>query len=134
MKALKKGVESFRSTKTQAIAHYKVFLHLVDKYEELNMNTYIEGNLDKVVFSDPKNKETKDQMDHMVENLKNPFDEMYHWCKGEIYDLQALMSAVTIRDNIEKDQKRMEGKKKNTQNDLDNVTTGKKTIRTLLKN
>lgn len=112
MKALKKGVESFRSIKTQAIAHYKVYLHLVDKYEELNMNTYIEGNLDKVVFSDPKNKEIKEQMDHMVENLKNPFDEMYHWCKGEIYDLQALASAVNIRDNVEKDIKRMESKKK----------------------
>jgi hypothetical protein len=59
----------------------------VDKYEELNLTQYLDGNLDKIVFLDPKNKELKDQMDHMVDNLKNPFDEMYHWCKGEIYDL-----------------------------------------------
>lgn len=60
---------------------------MVDKYEELNLTQYLDGNLDKIVFLDPKNKELKDQMDHMVDNLKNPFDEMYHWCKGEIYDL-----------------------------------------------
>jgi hypothetical protein len=53
-------------------------------------------------------------MDHLVENLKNPFEEMYYWCKGEIYDLQALMEAVTQRDNIERDIKKMEGKKKDT--------------------
>jgi hypothetical protein len=33
-------------------------------------------------------------MDHMVDNLKNPFDEMYNWIKGETYDLSALSDAV----------------------------------------
>jgi hypothetical protein len=73
-------------------------------------------------------------MDHVVENLKNPYEEMYHWCKGEIYDLQSLADAVTARDNIEKNQKKMENAKRDTQNDLDNVTTGKKTVRTIFKN
>jgi len=51
-------------------------------------------------------------MDHMVENLKNPFDEMYHWCKGEIYDLQSLLDACILRDKIETDMKKLESKKK----------------------
>ena len=33
-------------------------------------------------------------MNHMVENLKNPYDEMYHWIKGEMYDIQALNIAI----------------------------------------
>ena len=73
-------------------------------------------------------------MDHMVDNLKNPFEEMYYWCKGEIYDIQAVLEACQIRDSIEKDQKKMENKKKNTQNDLENVNVGRKTVRTLFKN
>lgn len=51
----------------------------------------------------------------MVDNLKNPFEEMYHWCKGETYDIQALVGAITARDNIEKAQKKLEQKKKDAQ-------------------
>jgi hypothetical protein len=38
----------------------------------------------------------------MVENLKNPYDEMYHWIKGEMYDITALSIAIQGRDSIEK--------------------------------
>ena len=40
-------------------------------------------------------------MSHMVENLKNPYEEMYHWIKGEMYDIQGLMKAVESKDAIE---------------------------------
>jgi hypothetical protein len=72
----------------------------------------LDGHIDRIVFTDPNNKELRDQMDHMVENLKNPFDEMYHWCKGEIYDLQSLLDACILRDKIETDMKKLESKKK----------------------
>lgn len=52
------------------------------------MTTYVEGNQKKLVIADPENKDViKDQMTHMIDNLKNPFNDLYHWCKGEIYDL-----------------------------------------------
>ena len=51
-------------------------------------------------------------MEHLVDNLKNPFDEMYNWCKGELYDLMALEDAVQARVAIEKNEKRLEQKKK----------------------
>lgn len=70
----------------------------------------------------------------MIDNLKNPFEEMYHWCKGEIYDMQALCLAVASRDEIDKRLKRLEGKKKNTQADLENVNQKKMTVRTIFKN
>lgn len=41
-------------------------------------------------------------MEHMVDNLKNPFDEMYNWVKGEVFDLNALVEAVISRENIDK--------------------------------
>ncbi len=48
-----------------------------------------------------------------MNNLNNPFVDMYHWCKGEIYDLQALMDAVGSREGVEKELKKLEAKKKN---------------------
>lgn len=76
----------------------------------------------------------RDQMDGLISKQNNPFVDMYHWCKGEIYDLQALCDAVASREAVEKQQKKLELKKKNTQADLDHVKEGKKTVRTLFKN
>jgi hypothetical protein len=73
-------------------------------------------------------------MDHLVDNLKNPFDEMYIWCKGELYDLQALQDAVDARDKVEQTIKKFEQKKRDLQTDLENVQSGKKSVRTIFKN
>lgn len=59
---------------------------------------------------------------------------MYHWCKGELFDIiavhQALQQKEKIQDRIGKNEK----KKRSTQDNLDNVTQGRKTLKTLLKN
>jgi hypothetical protein len=70
----------------------------------------------------------------MIDNQKNAFDEMYHWCKGEIYDIKAIMAAISQRDILERELKRTETKKSNIQEDLENVNQGKKSVRTLFKN
>ena len=72
-------------------------------------------------------------MEHMVENQKNSFDQMYHWCKGEIYDIKAVMNSINQKDAFEKNLKKTESKKANTEADLDNVNAGKKTMRTIFK-
>jgi hypothetical protein len=131
---MKKTIETFKGIKTTAIANNKVLVNLLDKYEELNMNNYSEGKSDNLVLGDASNRELKDQMDHLIENMKNPFEEMYHWCKGEIYDLQAMVEAVSCKDMIEKSYKRLENKKMDTQKDLENVNQGRKTVRTIFKN
>lgn len=73
-------------------------------------------------------------MDHMIDNQKNSFDHMYHWCKGEMYDIKAIISAIGFKERFEQSLKKTEAKKTNTQADLENVNLGKKTLRTILKN
>jgi seryl-tRNA synthetase len=70
----------------------------------------------------------------MIDNQKNAFDEMYHWCKGEIYDIKAIMAAISQKETLERELKRTETKKSNIQEDLENVNQGKKSVRTLFKN
>lgn len=94
MKTLKKQLGHFRDVKTQGIANNRVLMGLFDKYEDLNLNCYTENSVDKMVLNNPDQKALKEQMEHMVDNQKNPFEEMYHWCKGEIYDIKAIMAAV----------------------------------------
>lgn len=64
-----------------------MFQTLITKYEDLNLKTYVDGKEDKLVFSNPNNTSVKDQLANLIESQKNPFEEMYNWCKGEIYDL-----------------------------------------------
>jgi len=115
MKGLKKQLDTSRSVRLQSILNTRVLMGLFDKYEDLNMNCYTENSPDKMVLNNPDQKQLKDQMDHMIDNQKNAFDEMYHWCKGEIYDIKAIMAAIGQKDMLERELKKTETKKSNTQ-------------------
>jgi len=121
LKQVRELIEKSRTMKRQGINHQKAFMHLIDKYEELNLRTYTDNNQQRLVLWKECNKELKSQIEHMVDNLKNPFDEMYNWVKGEVYDLSALMEAVQSKENLDKLVKSLEQKKKELQNDLDAV-------------
>jgi len=66
--------------------------------------------------------------------MRNPYFNIYHWVKGEIFDIDSIMTAVTQCNKVEKNRLQKEKSKRSTQDDLDNVTTGKKTVKTLFKN
>ena len=59
MKAFKDMIESSRVVKRISITHTKSFMHLIDKYEELNLKTYFDNNTMKLVFWKESNKELK---------------------------------------------------------------------------
>ena len=59
MKQIKDLVEKSRSVKRMALNHTKAFLTLIDKYEEYNMKTYVEGVDSKLVFWKESNNELK---------------------------------------------------------------------------
>lgn len=127
------------TNKSQGIQDYKIFLHMLDKYEELNLANYVEGDETKMVFGNTQNKDTnsetiKESVATMCDSLKNPYFNMYHWCKGELYDIEAVYSALQLKDKIQEKIGKTEKKKRNTQENLDNVTTGRKTVKTLFKN
>jgi hypothetical protein len=60
----------------------------LEKYEEFNLHCYTDNDPNKYLF---RNDIFKDSKALMLDNMKNPMEEMYHWVKGEIYDLQALL-------------------------------------------
>jgi hypothetical protein len=122
LKQMKKQIEQYQGVKTTSIANHKGLYNILFNYESLNLNVYVEHDSGKQVLNSEENRQKfKDQMDTMINQMGNVFVDMYHWCKGEIYDLQALGDAVAGRDHVEKEQRRLEAKKKNTQADLENV-------------
>ena len=67
-------------------------------------------------------------------DLKNPYFNLYHWSKGELFDIEAVANAISTRDNIVMKLGKTEKKKAGTQKDLNDVTAGRKTVKTLFKN
>ena len=112
---------------------------MLDKYEELNLSAYVDHTDEKMIFAckerkDENDKTMADHVKEVVDSQKNPYFNLYHWCKGEIYDIEAVETAVNVIDTIKKKIAAAEAKKRSTQGDLDNLTTGKKTAGTMFKN
>lgn len=139
LKTMVTHIALYMSNKSQSIQDYKVFMQMLNKYEELNLAMYVDGNNDKQVFENKEGKEgssetIKDSCTNMCDSLKNPFFNLYHWCKGELFDIEAVNNCLTSKDKLYARIGNTEKKKKSTQSDLDNVTTGRKTIGTMFKN
>ena len=112
-------------------------LNMFDKYEELNLANYVDGKEDRMVFGNTQATETssaviKESMSKLCENLKNPYFNLYHWCKGELFDIQAIEVALKKKDDIYSKIGRNEKSKKTTQGDLDNLTQGRSTIKQMV--
>lgn len=135
LKGLLKGVSGYMNATSQGIQDYKQFLHMLDKYEGLNFSNYVDGEESRMVFGNGEaGQDLKTEVSKLSDNLKNPYFNVYHWVKGEIFDIDSIMGAVTCKERIEKSRMAKEKSKKSTQENLDNVTTGRKTVKTLFKN
>ena len=75
----------------------------------------------------------KDSMAKLCEGMRNPYFNLYHWCKGELFDIEAINSALKKKDELQARISTNERKKKSTQGDLDNLTQGRKTISGMFK-
>jgi hypothetical protein len=134
---MQKEIAYQMTNKSQGIADNKVFLSTLTKYEELNLTIYVEGDKDKMVLAsggEDEDNAHKEAVKELEANLKNPYFNLYHWIKGEVSDIEALLKAIQTKDSFASKIKKSDLKKRNTQKDLDNVTQGKKTVGTLFKN
>ena len=87
-----------------------------------------------MVLNNPGQSEVKESMLHTIENLRNPFTDLYHWVKGEMYDVQAYQYALIIREKVIRNLDDLKKKNKSTQKDIESLNSGKKTVTTLFKN
>lgn len=77
---------------------YAGMAKILGDYEDLNMVQYAELDVYQLVINHPNNTGLKESMLHTIENLRNPFTDLYHWVKGEIYDVGAFQFALSVRD------------------------------------
>lgn len=122
--------------KTKQVCHnsYAMLAQGITRYEDMNMSNYLEFQTQNLVFLHPNNGPLLSRMEQLSQNLHNPYIELYHWAKGEVFDLLAVNAVV--KATLAQFQKTIEltNKKQSTEKDLRDVNAGNKTLTTLFKN
>jgi len=133
LRQLRGDLTSFLSKKQQVMMNYAGMSKVLNEYEDLNLSHYTDMESHRLVLNNPSNSALKESMLHTIENLRNPFTDLYHWVKGEVYDLTAFNNAVEERKKILTRVKELKKKAVGTKKDIESVNEGKKTVSTLFK-
>jgi hypothetical protein len=134
LRKIKSDLSRYLMSKQRSMVAYKDYAAFIGRYEDLNLSHYTEMNSRELIFNNPDNKALQDSMISASGALKNPYIDLYHWVKGELYDLEAVREAIKVRAETLENTKKLEAKKSSTQKDLESVATGKTTVTTLFKN
>lgn len=56
------------------------------------MDQYVDGDMNQKIFSNTQEgqESTKEKVSLLCDQLKNPYVYMYHWAKGELFDIEAV--------------------------------------------
>ena len=98
---MKSDLATMLTNKADVLSAYKGLQKIVEFYEDLNLNQYVDNKSRSLVLNNPDNSSLKESMTHTNSNLRNSFVDIYHWVQGELYDIQALVDAVSSRHKIE---------------------------------
>ena len=134
LRKIKSDLSSYLMAKHRTLGATKDYAAFITRYEDLNLTHYSDMNSRELVFNNPENKALQESMVTTGSALKNPYIDLYHWVKGELYDLEALKDSVKVRAETMENLRKLEAKKSSTQKDLEDVSTGKTTVTTLFKN
>lgn len=77
--------------------------------------------------------EFREKFDDASKLWRNPFREAYIWLKGELLDLKGLNEALLGREQVVKQQSATESKKRNDQYELEKLSQGKTTLKSIFK-
>lgn len=104
------------------------------RYEEVGLKMYSEDEkqMDRyTLFKHPQKVEVKAKLDGLPTALMNPYKTMRLWLRWEQLDIQALLEAVEIRGQIEKNRNALQEKRVSHQKELEKLNLGGKSFKTL---
>ena len=115
--------------------NYANSANMLTEYEENNVCFYTDRDPSKLVITSTETGQNfSEEIRQTIESLRNPFTDLYHWVKGEMYDLAAFTHALNERDSVKAAIHSLKKKMISAKADIENVTQGKKSIGTLFKN
>jgi len=90
LKTMKNDLATYLSRKQLDMMSYVGTQNILAEYEENNLRFYTDHDVEKLVVRNIDGNQLLENMRLTVEKLRNPFTDLYHWIKGELYDLMAF--------------------------------------------
>lgn len=103
------------------------------KYEEVGLAYYTDQDAAQRILTNESNVDLKERVEKAEKKAKNPYRDAYIWMKGEYLDVQGMYDCLQGREGVMKAQLSTESKKKEDQKELDKLSAGKTTFKSLLK-
>jgi hypothetical protein len=97
LQKIKIDLTKYLIVKQKEIVDYRDVPAIFERYEELNANFYADNHWTELVFKNPKT-HLLDLMRESTHKLRNPYIDVYHWVKGELYDLNSMTDVLNLRD------------------------------------
>ena len=134
MEIQKKQLKKMIRTRDDQDIAYKQIISGFSKYEDNNLEYYSESDVARRILTNPvSGSEFNDKFNQEWKTLRNPYREAYIWLKGELLDLKGLSQALAGRENVVRLQSSTESKKRSDQQELEKVSQGKTTLKSLFK-
>ena len=130
---LKGQTAQMMRTKLNTIQSYQDLYRCAQRYEDMNLQHYTDMNTAELLLTNPDNAMVFQNLNEVSNSLQNPYIDIYHWAKGEIFDQEAVNNSVKERNRCEQKIRELEKTKRETQQDLQDVQDGRKTLTTLFK-
>ena len=86
---------------------------ILTDYEDHNLTQYSDVDVSKLVLNNPQNAVLKSGL-ATIETQMNPFTILYHWIKGEVYDLGSFSAIIANRNAVAKRVKELKKAKAST--------------------
>jgi hypothetical protein len=103
------------------------------KYEDQNVEFYSDADLTKRIVTHPQAEDMKEKLENTIRGWKNPFRDAYIWLKGEVLDLKGIIDAISGREFVVKQLSNTESKKRSDQQELEKLSQGKTTLKSIFK-
>ena len=56
----------------------------------------------QLVLNNPENVDIKNRLAQLSEEIVSTFVDLQHWARGELYDLESMLAAIKVRDEVVK--------------------------------
>ena len=134
MEIQKKQLKKMINTRDEQDSAYNQIMAQFVRYEDNNVEYYSGSDVTKRILTNPATgSEFVERYSQQSKTLKNPFKDAYYWLKGELLDLKGLNEALTGRENVVKQQSASESKKRSDQQELEKLSQGKTTLKSIFK-
>ena len=100
LKGFKKSIISTEENKEKEINYYYDLMNVFRNFEKHTLMEYVNNDKDKLVFSNPANKETFQKISYIKEQFKNPFTELASWIDDDILDFNAMLFSLESIINL----------------------------------